>query len=195
MCQIIAALIGGILAAGTGWFLQVRLEASRLNRLKKLLLLGIVDDLKSSIDLYERVINEWEKSQTVWFTTLNELRESRQTYLKNRDWMVLIENEMLRQNIFKYYHRSTDHINLLENQQARKYAIQGKLNELMRDLQLRDNALTQEQALERAVRLMQSEEQELGGINVLLPQGIQKIRDFKAEAKELLHALQKGNDV
>jgi len=85
MDQIIAALAGGFLAAGTGWFLQNRLEASRLKRLKQLLIIGISDDLKSSVELYSRVIDEWDKSQIVWFTTLNELRESRQTYLKNRD--------------------------------------------------------------------------------------------------------------
>lgn len=195
MDQIIAALVGGFLAAGTGWFLQVRLEASRLKRLKQLLLLGISDDLKSAAELYARVIDEWEKSQIVWFTTLNELRESRQTYLRNRDWMVLIKDETLRQKLFKYYHRSADHINLLENQQRRKYDIQSKLNEVMRDVQLRNTALTREQALQQAVQLMHAEDQELVGINNLLPPGIQKMRDFKVEAKELLDALIKGNDV
>jgi hypothetical protein len=43
MDQLIAALVGGFLAAGTGWFLQVRLEASRRKHLKQLLLLGITD--------------------------------------------------------------------------------------------------------------------------------------------------------
>lgn len=195
MDQLIAALVGGFLAAGTGWFLQVRLEASRLKRLKQLLVLGITDDLKSAAELYARVIDEWEKSQIVWFTTLNELRESRQTYLRNRDWMVLIKDEALRQKLFKYYHRSADHINLLENQQRRKYDIQAKLNDVMRDLQLRNAALTREQALQQAVQLMQAEDQELVGINNLLPTGIQKMRDFKTEAKELLDALSKGNDV
>lgn len=195
MDQIVAALIGGFLAAGTGWFLQVRLERSRLKRLKQLLLLGIADDLKSSVELYARVIDEWEKSQIVWFTTLNELRESRQTYLRNRDWMVLINDEALRQKLFKYYHRSADHINLLENQQRRKYEIQAKLNDVMRDLQLRNAALTREQALQQAVQLMQAEDQELVGINNLLPNGIQRMRDFRSEAKELLDALSKGDDV
>ena len=60
--QIIAALVGGFLAAGTGWFLQNRLEASRLQRLKQLLIIGISDDMKSSAELYDRVIDEWEKS-------------------------------------------------------------------------------------------------------------------------------------
>lgn len=194
MDQIIAALVGGFLAAGTGWFLQVRLEASRLKKLKQLLLLGISDDLKSSTELYGRVIDEWGKSQIVWFTTLNELRESRQSYLRNRDWMVLIKDEALRQKLFKYYHRSADHINLLENQQRRKYDIQAKLYDLTRDIQLRNSALTREQALEQAVRLMQAENQELIGINTFLPQNIQRMRDFKSEAKELLDALGKSNN-
>lgn len=195
MDQIVAALIGGFLAAGTGWFLQARLEKSRLKRLKQLLLLGIADDLKSSAELYARVIDEWEKSQIVWFTTLNELRESRQTYLRNRDWMVLINDEALRQKLFKYYHRSADHINLLENQQRRKYEIQAKLNDVMRDLQLRNAALTRDQALQQAVQLMQAEDQELVGINNVLPNGIQRMRDFRSEAKELLDALTKSDDV
>ncbi|MBU0908118.1 MAG: hypothetical protein KKA54_16740 [Proteobacteria bacterium] len=195
MDQIIAALVGGFLAAGTGWFLQNRIEVSRLKRLKQLLIVGISDDLKSSIELYDRVIDEWEKSQIVWFTTLNELRESRQTYLKNRDWMVLINDEGLRQKLFKYYHRSADHINLLENQQRRKYDIQSKLNDVIRDLKIRNNQLTQEQALEQAVRLMHAEDQELFGINNFIPSGIQRMRDFKGEAKELLDAFSKGTDV
>jgi len=195
MDQIIAALIGGFLAAGTGWFLQTRLEGSRLKRLKHLLLIGITDDLKSSVELYDRVIDEWEKSQTVWFTTLNELRESRQTYLKNRDWMVLLNDEGLRQRLFRYYHRSADHFNLLENQQRRKYDIQAKLNDIIRDIQLRNDTLTREQALAQAVGLMRAEDQELAGLNSFLPQSIQKMRDFKGEAKDLLAAIGKKNGV
>jgi len=195
MDQLIAAVVGGFLAAGTGWLLQVRLEASRLTRLKQLLIVGITDDLKTSIDLYARVLDEWEKGQIVWFTTLNELRESRQTFLKNRDWLVLVKDETLRQKVFRYYHRSADHVNLLENQQRRKYEIQTSLNELIRDLQLRNAALTREQALAQAVGLMQAEDQELIGINNLLPQNIQRVRDFKTEAKDLLDALGKRDDV
>jgi hypothetical protein len=189
MGEIVAAVVGGFLAAGTGWFRQTRLEASRMKRLKQLLLIGITDDLKASIDLYARVVDEWEKSQIVWFTTLNELRESRQTYLKNRDWMVLIKDEALRQKLFRYYHRSADHLNLLENQQRRKYEIQSKLNEVVRDVQLRNETLTRDQALTQAIALMHAEDQELVGLNTLLPQSIQKVREFKGEAKELADAL------
>ena len=167
MNELVAAIAGGFLAAGTGWFLQYRLEAARMDRLKRMLVIGITDDLKSAAELYDRTIDEWEKSQTVWFTTLNELRESRQIYLKNRDWLVLINDEPLRHRIFRYYHRSADHINLLENQQSRKYAIQSKLNDTVKDLRLRDSQLNREQATHQAVALMHAEDQELSGIKQL----------------------------
>lgn len=195
MNELIAAVIGGFLAAGTGWFLQYRLEASRMERTKQLMIVGVSDDLKSSSDLYDRLIDEWEKTQIVWFTTLNELRESRQIYLKNREWLVLLKNETLRQRLFRYYHRSADHLNLLENQQRRKYDIQTKLNEIVRDLQLRDSALPREKALQLGIGLMHTEDQELVGINNLLPQNIQRVRDFKSEAKELMQELAKKRDV
>jgi hypothetical protein len=191
LSELVAAVVGGFLAAGAGWFLQNRLEASRIARMRKLLLVGVGDDLKSSGDLYDRVLDEWDKSGTVWFTTINELRESRQVYLKNREMLVLLNREDLRQRIFKYYHRSAEFLGLLENQQRRKYDIQNRLNELIRELQLRDHELTREAALGKAVPLMQAEDQELSWINVQLPQNVQRARDFKAEAKELLGELAK----
>lgn len=186
MNEIIAAVVGGFLAAGTGWLLQNRQEASRIDRARKLMLIGLRDDLKSAVELYDRVLDEWEKSNIVWFTTLNELRESRQIYLKNRELLVLLDREDLRQKIFRYYHRSADHLNLLENQQHRKYDIQAKLNDVVRDLQLRNSELPREQAFQQGIVLMHAEDQELAGINRLLPQNVQRVRDFKAEAKELL---------
>lgn len=191
MNEIIAAVLGGFLAAGTGWFLQNRQEAARIARLRKLILTGVSDDLKSSSDLYDRILDEWEKSGTVWFTTINELRESRQIYLKNREVLVLLDSEALRQKIFRYYHRSADYLNLLENQQRRKYDIQSKLNDVLRELQLRDQAMTREAALQQAVGLMRAEDQELAWLNAQLPQNVQRTRDFKAEAKELLGELAK----
>jgi hypothetical protein len=183
---MIAAVIGGFLAAGTGWFLQARLEATRVERARQLLLVGVRDDLKMSLELYERIVDEWEKSGTIWFTTINELRESRQVYQKNREMLVLIESEPLRQRIVRYYHRSADHLNLLENQQRRKYDIQSKLNEVVRDVQLRGPTLTRDVALTQAIGLMHSEDQELNGIIGVLPANVQRIRDFRDQAKELL---------
>ena len=109
--------------------------------------------------------------------------------------MVLVNDEPLRQRLFKYYHRSADHLNLLENQQRRKYDIQSKLNDIVRDLQLRDGALSRELAVKQGIALLQPEDHELSGINAMLPQNIQRTRDFKSEAKELLALLGKNSDV
>ncbi|MES2635050.1 MAG: hypothetical protein V4669_18935 [Pseudomonadota bacterium] len=195
MNELIAAVVGGFLAAATGWFLQNRLEASRQKKLAQLFVIGVRDDLKASVDLYDRLMDEWEKSQTVWFTTVNELRESRQTYQKQRDWLVLLQNEGVRQKLFRYYHRSADLLTLIENQQRRKYEIQSKLTELVRDLQLRDGTLSREAAIQQAVALMHAEDQELIGINGSLPQNVQKLRDFRGEAKELLANIPERGDV
>jgi len=195
MSDILAAVVGGFLAAGTGWFLQYRLEASRLKRFRELMLVAAKDDLKLSAELYDRILDEWDKSQTVWFTTLNEIRESRQTYLKNREWITMIKDESLRQKLFRYYHRSSDHLNLLENQQQRKYAIQAKLNDIVRDIHLRSPELTRDVAFQQGVAPMQAEDQELVGINGYLPQNIHRVRDFKGEAKELLSSLSAKSDV
>lgn len=195
MNEIIAAVIGGFLAAGTGWLLQNRLEASRQSRMVQMFVIGVRDDLKASIDLYERLIDEWEKGQVVWFTTINGLRESRQTYQKNRDWLVLLRDEAIRQRIFRYYHRSADHLGLLESYQRRKYEIQSKLNELVRDLRMRDSSLDQNLAIKQAVALMHAEDVELGSLNNLLPQSVVKIKDFRNEAKELLSILPESGNV
>ena len=65
MNELIAAIVGGFLAAGTGWFLQNRQEAARVARTRSLMTLGVTDDLKAAIDLYDRVQDEWEKTHIV----------------------------------------------------------------------------------------------------------------------------------
>ncbi|MCI0560660.1 MAG: hypothetical protein MN733_19415 [Nitrososphaera sp.] len=192
MDQLVAALVGGFLAAGTGWFLQMQLEKSRLKRAKKLLTLGITDDLQQAIHLYDRIGDEWEKSQTIWFSTLIELRESRQTVQNNKDWILVYEDTELRQAIFRYYLKSADRINTLEYQQRRKYEIEEKLNRLVTDIKYRDATLTHEKAWSLAVSLMEAEHREY--INLLqttIPQTVAKLKEFKGEAKEIMSKLQK----
>ena len=55
--------------------------------------------------------------------------------------------------------------------------------------------LTRERANNEAIQLMQAEDQELKGINYLLPQNIQRVLDFKIESKELLELIEKNDDV
>ena len=191
MDQIIAALIGGFLAAGTGWFLQVQLEKARLKRTKKLLTLGIIDDIEQAIHLYDRISDEWDKSQTIWFSSLNELKESRQTYQNNKDWILVYDDAELRKQIFQYYLKSADRINTLEYQQRRKYEIEHKLNELIRDIKFGDASLTHEQAVELAVSLMEAENREYANLQKSIPEEVAKLKEYKGEAKELLNRLKR----
>jgi len=189
MDQVIAALIGGFLAAGTGWFLQVQLEKSRLKRTKKLLTIGITDDLEQSIHLYDRIADEWDKSQTIWFSSLNELKESRQTYQNNKDWILVYENADLRKQIFQYYLKSADRINTLEYQQRRKYEIEHKLNDLTRDIKYRDTTVTHDEAVQLAINLMEAENREYINFQTSIPEAVGKLKEYKSEAKELMNRL------
>ena len=78
--EIIAAIIGGFLAAGAGWILQWRQESSRLKKLRELLALAIGDDLKSTIDLYNQLAEGWEQSRLIWFNLISEINDSRKSY-------------------------------------------------------------------------------------------------------------------
>lgn len=191
--EIIATVIGGFLAAGTGWFLQWRLEKSRLNRLKKLFLVGIKDDLNNSLELYNRLIEDWEKTQIIWFTTLNEFNESREVYVRNKDWITLLPDESTRKKILQYYRRSANHLVQLQNAQQRKYDITQKFNQLTAQLYATRKAtvikvnLPLQDAKNEALLLMEDEATEMKNLgDKHLPELVHKLERFRTEAKDIL---------
>lgn len=187
MEQIIAAIIGGFLAAGTGWLLESRKEQLRLQKSKKLLTTSICDDLNHSLSLYDKVQEEWDKTKIIWFSTLNELKESRQTYINNKDWIVIFEEEKIRKRIFQYYLRSAEVISLLEFQQKRKYELENKYNDLVRDIKFKDPSLSDEDVRKNALSYMASESAEYDNLLIIIPETVTKLGRFKVEA-ESLHA-------
>ena len=189
MEQIIATLIGGFLAAGTGWFLQSRLEISRIRKTRNLLTTGICDDLNHSLSLYEKVEEEWGKTKTVWFSTLNELKESRQTYKDNKNWIVLFENTDVRKRIFKYYLKSAEIIDILEYQQRRKYELENKYNGLVSDIRLKNPTIEQKEASKLAISYMESENSEYLRLQDGIPETVAKLGKFNGEAKDLIKIL------
>jgi len=114
---ILASVIGGVLAAGTGWFLDWQRQRATMNKAKQLFVTSILDDLQHSLSLYDKIREEWEKTKVVWFSTLNELRESRQTYLLYKDSVVLIDNVDMLRTIFRYYLGTNEVISQMEYQQ------------------------------------------------------------------------------
>lgn len=185
MEQIVAAIIGGFLAASTGWLLDWRREKAKLSNARKLLTTGICDDLQHANSLYEKIIEDWEKTKTVWFSTLNELRESRQTYQNNKDWVTIFEDAELRKKIFRYYLQSADAINNLEYQQRRKYEIENRLNEVVRNLKMQDSALSQEQAVKTALGYMEAESKEYDNLVQSIPGLVNKLAQHKSTAESL----------
>ncbi len=189
MDQIFAALLGGFLAASTGWFLQNRLEISRTDKARKLLTTGICDDLNHSISLYEKIDEEWTKTKIIWFSTLNELKESRQTYKENKNWIVLFSDSGIRNKIFKYYLKSAEIIDTLEYQQRRKYELENKYNGLVSDIKLKNPDMEHKEASDLAISYMSSENNEYQRLESSIPEIVSKLTKFRIEAKDLLNEL------
>lgn len=185
MTEIIAAIIGGFLAASTGWYLQYQSEKTRLLRARHLLTTAIRDDLQHTLTIFDRLEDEWDKTKTVWFASLNELRESRQTYQNNKDWVTVFEDGELRKRVFKYYSKTSDIISNLEYQQRRKYELMDKFNNLVRDIKYRTPSLSDQDARNSAISFMQEEDTEFRRLEDSLPEMLKKIVGPKQEAKEL----------
>jgi len=142
--------------------------------------------LQHSIDVYDKIADEWEKSKTIWFSTLNELRESRSTYQNHKDGITLFEDVEFRRSLFQYYLRSGDLINQLEYCQRRRYELEGKFNDLVRDIRCRNTSVSHADAVKTAQDYMQSENQEFLNLGDSIPVSVNKLRDFRNQAKNLL---------
>lgn len=186
---ILASVIGGLLAAGTGWLLDWQRQRAFLRRTKQLFLTGILDDLHHSLTLYDTIQDEWEKSKTVWFSSLNELRESRQTYVTHKDSVVLIDSPDARKRLFRYYLKTNELVNQLEYQQQRIYEIQRRFRELHNNVSLNQRELTQEQVGALVFRIMSDENTEFTNTQAALPSTIEKLRSFKSDCLELINEL------
>lgn len=87
------ALVGGLLAGGSTfistWLLQKLQEGRQLNQKKDYFTQAIIDDLEVSISLYEKIKGAWDRAGTIWFDDTIELKERRQIYYRNQEWVLL----------------------------------------------------------------------------------------------------------
>lgn len=186
LAAIIGAVIGGAFSAGTGALLQRNATNSQIARLRKIFLIGIKDDLDISIRLYERIVDDWEKSKIVWYTSLHELNDSRSVYSNNKDHIALIETEELRLRIAKYYRESAILIVALTNAQTRRDNISREFQLILRDLRTRDINELESVLLSKAATIMGNESDELARLNNLhLPELVAKVTPLKQEADNL----------
>lgn len=187
---IVSTFIGAFLASGTGYLFERRRETARMAQAQKLLKTAISDDLKYAISLYDKVAEEWDKTKTVWFATLNEIRESRFTYQNNKDWIHVFDDPELRRRIFRYYLQSAERVNNLEYQQRRKYEVEARFNDTIRDIRQKDPRLVHDEAVKVAISYMENESREYENLQKSIPESIGKLSEFKREAQELTKLLE-----
>lgn len=187
--DIIAAIVGGFLAAGTGWLLQNRQEASRICKLKKLWITAITEDLESSVDLYEQISNGWLQSKIIWFNLLNELDDSRSAFYRNRDYVVLLDDIDLRGKILKYYRKSSTLINQLRNTQQREYDLHNKLKVSEQELLFKNPGMSLDQAIGIVITANLHDDEELGHIKKTLPELVNSLEGLRADARDILEKL------
>ncbi len=189
---VLSTFVGAFLAAGTGYLFERRRENICLVQARKLLKSAIADDLQYAVTLYDKLAEEWEKTKTIWFSTLNEIRESRFIYENNnKDWVHVFNDPELRRRIFRYYLQSAERISNLEYQQRRKYEIAARLNDTVRDIKLKHPNLPHTEALKSAVGYMENENREYENLGQVIPESIRKLAEFKREADELMGRLGK----
>jgi len=186
---VLSTFLGGAIAAITAVYLEQRKETKRLSQLRNIIKDGILDDLSHSLTLYDRIQDEWEKSKVVWFSTITEFQESRQTYTQHRDYVLLLNNQELRKKLFRYYLKTNEQLNLAQYQQQRIYDIGRKYKELLRDIGLRSPELPPEESQSLAMHIMKDENAELIRLQSDMPQTVNRIFTFKAEAQEIINEL------
>lgn len=187
---LLGSIVGGLLAAGAGVLLDRRRELRQQERGRKLLITAICDDLQHSVEIYDRIQNDWLEQKIVHFSLLNELKESRQAYHNNKDWIVIFENSELRREIFEYYLQSSQSINSLEYNQNRKYSIENKYDEIRTKVELENQSLNEEEVNKITLQLMKKEQNEYRMINPFISDQISKLFNYKDKAKSLIQKLQ-----
>ncbi|MDF3034238.1 MAG: hypothetical protein K0R76_1192 [Alphaproteobacteria bacterium] len=187
--QLLLTILGGVITGGVGLLLSRSEDARKKKNLQKLLIVGICDDLELSLQLYDKVAEEFEKSKVIWLSTLNELRESRQTYKNNKDFITLFDDEKLRIDIFRYYNRTGDIISTLEYQQKRRMVIEDNFSNAVHAKMSQNPELKKADAEAIVLMINEAEAKEYQMLTINIPATIHNLKEFKTTAIELIRQL------
>lgn len=188
---ILAAIIGGFIAGATGWFVSWRNDCRTFKHKAGLFTRAIKDDLNKSKLLYKKVIEAWEKNNTVWLDTLGEIEASRDIYNKCREW-TLVYPENLRNRISDYYYKSAIGIYFLRDLQNRKTEIELMAGKLFFDLKAKDLNVPNEQINKQVVNAISSyQHTEYGWINATIPKKVDYFKELAQDIENILLELDK----
>ena len=182
--DIFLTILGGFLAAGAGLLVWLAQEKVRAHRMVSYVKTALREDLEFSIETYERLMSDWNKTKIVWLVYIDALNESRKRYYENKGYIFLL-NENLRKKLFKYYRASDDIIHMLEYLQKRRYDLQRQYAGTVRDLMIRDSK-DLESAKKRVQEIFIDEEIEYNRIPESIEGYFQKLLATQHDAQELL---------
>ncbi|MBX9804735.1 MAG: hypothetical protein K2Y18_03150 [Alphaproteobacteria bacterium] len=188
--QIIATILGGFLAAGAGWFVDWNRESRRNENIQNLALTALRDDLQNSIILYDKLIEDFDKTNTIWLATIFTLQESRQFYQKNKEWMVIFDDKDLRDKVFQYYVKSELLFRKLEFMQKKKQDIENILSDNLNRVKI-EHPTWKEEDIKKAA-LIPIEDKRKEYINLtskLIPELISEVKESRHIANSLISSL------
>lgn len=81
-------------------------------------------------------------------------------------------------------------MNILEYQQHRKYELESRFNDTIRDVKQKDPDLSHDNAVKAANSYMENENREYDNLQTSIPDSIGKLSEFKREAQELTKLLE-----
>jgi hypothetical protein len=183
---VIGAVVGGFLAAGAGLLVEYRKNVSREKKLRALFKTAIIDDLKNSLNLYEKIQEEWSKSNLIWFVTLDEIRKSRRIYEKFYEHILLFKSEDLRQKVFKYYQKSETLIASLGELQKEKYRVDNERKNLLTRIRAQTPSISDEAINGQVKEAMKDDQIAIQWVNDELTRSINKLNNIIGEAQNLL---------
>ena len=199
--EVIAAIIGGVIgivgiivgAVITGFiahWLSKGQEKRSWNSRRKLFASAILVDMEQSIALYEKIINDWKKTSTVWYEDTAELKEYRIIYEKYMEHILQFSPEIM-ERIIKYYAKTKYLILNLESSQRRKYELFKVYQTILKSLKQSQPGISDENANKLASELAKDEDMEFAAINKGIENNITKLVEFKNEASSILDKLRK----
>lgn len=103
----IVAVIGGFLTAGAGLVIDSTRERVRIGQIRSLLKKGVCSDLANAVHLYDKLIQDWQKTGRLWPKTLHELEKSSPTYHSNPEWLGLFDEYACSKELYDYHAEST----------------------------------------------------------------------------------------
>lgn len=118
-------VIGGMVAGLIG-IASFRFEAGRSQRLgRKMYSKALQEELRTSINLFERLISQWGKEGYIAFRILDEIDFSRGAFLLDRSHLQLLDDGDIKLRINNYYRESAVTLQRLRSSQEDYYRVDG----------------------------------------------------------------------